>query len=461
MMLARIELALDMHQPEEQYGFRKEHRIEEHLLTANLVVDKLLAVSTPIWIMSLDLSKAFDRVSWDRRWVALQVNQHREPLLNCHVSLRLRLKFFDINQFPAMLFGLTTVPLSAAQLSKLDIVTKKCYIQLLVGFLLSMVTGMIRCQKRIKNCRRHIEFIQRNHGLRGFRGAKFRFAAKIACKANHWPVPCSRWQPGHFNEKNWSNLHAHGQPIRAPVIGGTYLICTQLYKQEGKRHLRLQSLTSAQLNEVLREMEPKCRILRQYLPVIHLQKSHEGWKFGNPVASRTSRCMTSIRHPPQYPLDPRIMWHWNKMYWQFPIISQGPVVAPKLHTMFQCDWLHFSISIMTNIMLRAWPINVRRSPVEICDKQRLIDVGPVLGQYGVRSQKTPQDSQLHQNTSAGLSQARSRHRGYSYWQRRLSSSFQPSQHRGCIQAICVHRTRFSLAIWYPSVSTNAMGVELC
>ena len=52
----------------------KGHRIEEHLLTANLVVDKLLAVSTPIWIRSLDLSKAFNRVSGDKLRVALQAH---------------------------------------------------------------------------------------------------------------------------------------------------------------------------------------------------------------------------------------------------------------------------------------------------------------------------------------------------------------------------------------------------
>ncbi len=74
MMLARVEPALEIHQPEEQHGFRKGYRIEEHLLTANLVVDKLLAVSTPIWIISLDLSKAFDRVSWDKLWVALRAH---------------------------------------------------------------------------------------------------------------------------------------------------------------------------------------------------------------------------------------------------------------------------------------------------------------------------------------------------------------------------------------------------
>lgn len=40
MVLGRIESMLDKHQPEEQHGFRKRYRIEKHLLTANLLVDK-------------------------------------------------------------------------------------------------------------------------------------------------------------------------------------------------------------------------------------------------------------------------------------------------------------------------------------------------------------------------------------------------------------------------------------
>jgi len=40
--------------------------------------------------------------------------------------------------------------------------------------------------------------------------------------------------------------------------------------------------------------------------------------------------------------------------------------------------------------------------VEIWDKQRLVDEGPSGGEYGVHSQKAPQDSQVHQNTSAGF-----------------------------------------------------------
>ena len=58
-------------QPEEQHGFRPGRRLEEHLVTANLVLDKADAVGIPVWIISLDLSKAFDRVHWPALWTAL------------------------------------------------------------------------------------------------------------------------------------------------------------------------------------------------------------------------------------------------------------------------------------------------------------------------------------------------------------------------------------------------------
>ena len=64
LVLERSELQLEDHQPEEQHGFRRGKRIEEHLLTANAFLDKTLAVGIPVRVVSLDLSKAFDRVHW-------------------------------------------------------------------------------------------------------------------------------------------------------------------------------------------------------------------------------------------------------------------------------------------------------------------------------------------------------------------------------------------------------------
>ena len=44
--------------------------VEEHLVTSKLVIDKLLAMNVPIWIVSLDLSKPFDRVDWNHLWAS-------------------------------------------------------------------------------------------------------------------------------------------------------------------------------------------------------------------------------------------------------------------------------------------------------------------------------------------------------------------------------------------------------
>ena len=79
MILHRIEHVLELEQPEEQPGCRPARRIEEHLLTANILLDKATAGGMTIWIVSLDLSKAFDRVHWPPLWAALRdqgVSEH-------------------------------------------------------------------------------------------------------------------------------------------------------------------------------------------------------------------------------------------------------------------------------------------------------------------------------------------------------------------------------------------------
>ena len=55
----------------ENIGFRKHRRMDEHLLTATLFLDKAWDKGIPVWIVSLDLSKAFDRANWNALWLAL------------------------------------------------------------------------------------------------------------------------------------------------------------------------------------------------------------------------------------------------------------------------------------------------------------------------------------------------------------------------------------------------------
>ena len=62
LLLGRFAASLEICQPEEQHGFRPNRRLEEHLLTANMFLDKATQVQIPVWIVSLELSKAFDRV---------------------------------------------------------------------------------------------------------------------------------------------------------------------------------------------------------------------------------------------------------------------------------------------------------------------------------------------------------------------------------------------------------------
>ena len=73
-------------QPEEQHGFRQGKRIEEHLLTANVSLQKTLAASAPLWIISLDLSKTCDKIDWNALWSALRqhgISEHLIWILQC------------------------------------------------------------------------------------------------------------------------------------------------------------------------------------------------------------------------------------------------------------------------------------------------------------------------------------------------------------------------------------------
>ena len=55
----------------------------------------------------------------------MKFNEHRDTLLNRHVSLRLRLKLFDSVITPTIVFGLMTCPLTSHQLQKLEVVRNR------------------------------------------------------------------------------------------------------------------------------------------------------------------------------------------------------------------------------------------------------------------------------------------------------------------------------------------------
>ena len=81
MILARVEQSLESFQPETQHGFRSGRRMEEHVLTTHLSLNKSRAAGLPLWIISLDLSKAFDTVVWDTLWEALRRQNISDQLI--------------------------------------------------------------------------------------------------------------------------------------------------------------------------------------------------------------------------------------------------------------------------------------------------------------------------------------------------------------------------------------------
>ena len=60
---------------------RSGRRMEEHVLTTNFILDKSRGTGPPLWIISLDLSKAFDTVNWDTLWEALRRQNLSDQLI--------------------------------------------------------------------------------------------------------------------------------------------------------------------------------------------------------------------------------------------------------------------------------------------------------------------------------------------------------------------------------------------
>ena len=81
MIFSSIQNALDTMQPAEQHGFRQCKRLGKHVVRANTVIDRFLAICVLVWVVRLDLSKPFDKVSWIQPWNALTAHGDSRQLV--------------------------------------------------------------------------------------------------------------------------------------------------------------------------------------------------------------------------------------------------------------------------------------------------------------------------------------------------------------------------------------------
>ena len=68
----RISKNLEPHQSEDQFGFRSKRSASHALLVLESLVLKGVEFDAPVWILSLDLRKAFDRIEHGPLFEALR-----------------------------------------------------------------------------------------------------------------------------------------------------------------------------------------------------------------------------------------------------------------------------------------------------------------------------------------------------------------------------------------------------
>ena len=74
----RIRSNVDAHQSDDQYGFRRKRSCSHALLMMESMISKGIEFNIPVWIISIDLKKAFDRIDHSALFRALQ-EQHVDP----------------------------------------------------------------------------------------------------------------------------------------------------------------------------------------------------------------------------------------------------------------------------------------------------------------------------------------------------------------------------------------------
>ena len=75
LLYHRLKTFLDPEQSDEQYGFQKDKRIEDVFCVLENVIGKCIEFEVPLWMVSLDMRKAFDRIEFTPLFEALR-SQH-------------------------------------------------------------------------------------------------------------------------------------------------------------------------------------------------------------------------------------------------------------------------------------------------------------------------------------------------------------------------------------------------
>ena len=77
----RLKHCLDQEQSEDQYGFRPNRRIEDVFVVLENVIGKSIEYNLPLWMVSLDMRKAFDRIEFGPLFDALRSQCDPEPYI--------------------------------------------------------------------------------------------------------------------------------------------------------------------------------------------------------------------------------------------------------------------------------------------------------------------------------------------------------------------------------------------
>ena len=141
-------------------------------------------------------------------------HKFKHILLNKHISLRLRLKFFDSVISPTILFGLATTALPKSEISKLDSLRRR---------MLRHIVGWARVEGETWNVtmrRMNTRLLQAQQLLpmrlwsESLYLAKFRLAFRVA-RANHgWPQTILQWDPQQAWQFNFEDkpCRSRGRP---------------------------------------------------------------------------------------------------------------------------------------------------------------------------------------------------------------------------------------------------------